>query len=1115
MTMNNNEILSQRKSLSHRASSQQQRASNPEKSVWVGASAGTGKTKVLSDRVLRLLLNDVNPSKILCLTYTKAAAVVMSSRIAKKLGQWSIISDEKLENELLSLYGEIPQDTKKREQLKNKARRLFAVLLDTPGGIKIQTIHSFCQEILKRFPLEANISPYFQVLDDRDSQEAINDIKNHILTETSLNPQSDTGRAIAYITANISENKFPKIIEDIISNRGKIEQIINLHNGKKNLLALISQKLGIDDNLTIEQILAQFFANIPTEPLQKLFDAGIKDLEKWLNGNYDIEDYENYLQIYLTGKNEIRSTSKKKIFTENPSITQSFIEEAERCLKLLEKIKSYNTYQSTKSIIILANELIERYNSFKKIHAKMDYNDMILLTKNLLENKNAAKWVLYKLDGGIDNILIDEAQDTSPDQWAIISSVCDDFFSGLGSSENTRTVFAVGDRKQSIYSFQGADPDKFDEMCEHFSTLSPNFEKVNLDVSFRSTSAVIDTVNRLFSDEQIKKGVASPGEDIEHIPFRKGEGGKVEFWEIVEPSEEKDEDEWTLPTKRATEVSTSTQMAKMIAEKMKKMVSSKEILKSKNRPLQYGDFLILVRSRDSFCEELIRECKTLNINISGIDRINLMEQIAVQDLVSLGKFLLLPDDDLSLAEVLKSPLFGLDDKDLYKLCYKRSGTLWNSLLNTPEYQKTADDLKELFNLADYVRPFELYNHILSKKDGRKKYYERMGAEAEDGIDEFINLSLAFEQDHIASLQNFINWISSDDIEIKREMEQSKNDMVRMMTVHGSKGLQAPIVILPDTTRVPKSNREAGFLWDENYFLHPNCADDYDALCDTIKNKQTEKMLEEYRRLLYVAVTRAEDMMIFCGFRKKTKSPDNSWYNMFKKSFTSFADCNETTWSYESPQEISVENPSSTEQKPTENLIPDFMFVPAAKEKPLSKPLTPSKLEENEPAPISPLSAVDNSVFYKRGTIIHKLLQFIPDIPQKQRVENIAKFIKSKAPEFSKQDQQKILDEVTSLIENKEFGIVFSANSQAEVPIMGEVGGKIISGQIDRLIITDKKIIVVDYKTNRQVPKTINDVPPAYISQLAAYKSLLKKIYPQKDIETFLLWTNIACMMKIS
>ena len=864
----------------------------------------------------------------------------------------------------------------------------------------------------------------------------------------------------------------------------------------------------------LEEILEQFFAKLPTAFLQNLSSAGIKNLGPWIEKTYELKNYEDYLKIFLTDHNEIRSTSKKNIFTKNPNLTKAFIEEAERCLDLIEKIKTFNVFQSTKSIIVLANELIQRYNIFKQNHAKMDYNDMILLTKNLLENKNSAKWVLYKLDGGIDNILIDEAQDTSPDQWSIISSLCDDFFSGLGSSEKNRTIFAVGDRKQSIYSFQGADPDKFDEMCNHFASLTNNFQKINLDVSFRSTSAILDTVNQLFADEQVKKGVSSPNEKIEHIPFRKGEAGKVEFWELIEPTEQNSEDIWELPKKRITQISTSTQMAKMIARKMKQLVSSNEILKSKNRPYQYGDFLILVRSRDSFCEELIRECKALNINISGIDRINLMEQIAIQDLVSLGKFLLLPDDDLSLAEVLKSPLYGLDDNDLFKLCHNRTGTLWNALLKNSDYQKIADDLKELFNIADYVRPFELYNHVLGKKGGRKKYYERMGAEAEDGIDEFINLCISFEQDHIASLQNFISWISSDDIEIKREMEQSKNDMVRLMTVHGSKGLQAPVVILPDTTKVPKANREAGFLWDNDIFLYPTCAGDFNNLCDTLKNKQKDKMLEEYRRLLYVAVTRAEDIMIFCGFRKKAPSPDNSWYNIFKNSFTKFANNASSVWTYENPQEIVLEEKTVQKQENPKTDIPDFMFLPAAKEKPLSKPLTPSKPDE-EPASTSPLITIDDSAFYKRGNIIHKLLQFIPDIPKEQRIDYIAKFIKNKAPEFSEKEQQKIISEVTNLIENKEFGIVFSKDSKAEVPIMGEDEGKIISGQIDRLIITDSKIIVVDYKTNRQPPKNINDVPPAYISQLAAYKALLKKIYPQKEIETYLLWTNSAYMMKIS
>lgn len=1111
--MKNDDVLLQRKNLAQRATEQQRLASDPQKSIWVGASAGTGKTKVLSDRVLRILLNGTSPNKILCLTYTKAAAVEMSSRVAKKLAQWATMNDSKLEAELSTLYGHLPSDAKKLSSLKEKARQLFAVLLDTPGGIKIQTIHSFCQEILKRFPLEANVSPYFEVLDDRGSLEAITEIKNKILTAAQTFPDSEIGKAISYMTSNVSEYSFPKIIDNIITNRSKTEKSINYFNGKQNLLNAVSKKLEISDDLTIEKIMTDFFAQMPKEDLYELVKAGYKDLNSWLDQDRNISKYEQYFSIFLTLKNEIRSTSKNKILKQNEKLIKIFNSEAERCLAIKQKIKSYNVYQSTKAVIILATELIENYNKFKQNHAKLDYNDMILITKNLLEKRDAAKWVLYKLDGGIDHILIDEAQDTSPDQWAIIQSISDEFFSGLGASEKNRTIFAVGDRKQSIYSFQGADPDKFDEMREHFAKLSQNFAKVNLDVSFRSTDAVLDTVNQIFADENVKKGVASVNEKIEHIAFRKGEAGCVEFWECLEPEETKTDDTWQLPIKHMQKISTSSQMAQMIAHKIKQLVTTKQPLISKNRPLQYGDFLVLVRSRDSFCEELIRECKNLNINISGIDRIKLMEQIAVQDLVSLGKFLLLPEDDLSLAEVLKSPLFGLDDNDLFDLCYQRKGTLWASVLKNEKYTQTSNILKELLNLSDYLRPFELYNYILSKNGGRKKYFERMGPEAEDGIDEFLNLSLIFEQDHIASLQNFINWICEDDVEIKREMEQSKNDMVRLMTVHGSKGLQAPIVILPDTTRVPSGNRGSEFLWDDNLFLYPNRATDFDETCDQIKNRQNNKMLEEYRRLLYVAATRAEDIMIFCGFRKKNNIPENSWYNIFKNIFTKFAHNNQNVWIYQNEQQLSLESKTPVSTFKTEDKIPDFMFLPAAEEKPLSKPLTPSKPEDN-PAVTSPLHIVDDTILYKRGTIIHKLLQFIPDIDKEKQSSSIIKYIKNIAPDFSEKESLKICHEVMSLIDNPEFGIVFSPNSQAEVPIMGEINGKIISGQIDRLIITDQKVIVVDYKTNRNTPKTIADVPDVYFSQLAAYKALLQKIYPQKEIETYILWTNTAFMMKI-
>ena len=1113
---NSNDILSLRKQLGLIATAQQRQAADPKKSVWVGASAGTGKTKVLSDRVLRLLLSGVNPSKILCLTYTKAAAVEMSSRVAERLAKWAVISEDELEKELLSLFGQLPAEHTKSSHLKSRARQLFATLLDVPGGIKIQTIHSFCQEILKRFPLEAGISPYFDIMDDRNAVEAINEVKSKLFQTAGLHPDNELALAIDYLTFNVNESGFSDIINSIINNRGKINRAIAKHGGKENLIFSVSQKLNIPDNLTEEQVITDFFDNMPIDDLRRLASSGMDSLYSWIDGqNFGSLDYDTYSHLFLTSKNEIRSPSKLAFLKKDPTLKQIFDDEANRCLDLFQKLKSLKIYLSTKAVLQIASALLDGYNEFKQKHARLDYDDMILLTRNLLENKDAARWVLFKLDGGIDNILIDEAQDTSPDQWAIVQSISDEFFAGLGSSENTRTIFAVGDRKQSIYSFQGADPDKFDEMRDHFSALAPDFEKINLEISFRSAPAILEAVNQLFDNEQISKGVASDGENIHHRAFREGESGEVEFWEMIEPDETRQDDKWHLPDHRIHTVSTSSQMAKMIASKIHSMVAGGEILKSKNRPLQYGDFLVLVRSRDSFCEELIRECKNLNINVSGIDRIHLMEQIAVQDMISLGKFLLLPDDDLSLAELLKSPLFGLNDDDLFKLCYHRKGTLWNSLLTSPEFSDIAEQLKQLFNCVDYMRPFELYNFVLGKMDGRKKYYQRMGPEAEDGLDEFINLSLSFEADHIPTLQNFIEWILADDVEIKREMESGKNNMVRLMTVHGSKGLQAPIVILPDTTRVPNCNREAGILWDNDIFLYPTQASDFNDYCDKLNEKQKIKMLEEYRRLMYVAVTRAEDRMIFCGFRKKVKAPETSWYSMFKNSFTKIASLDEknNVWTYRNDQLINIEKAKQHSAATFDDTLPEFLLTPAETEKPLSKPLSPSK-PEDEPAPLSPLVVNNDSVLYKRGSLIHKLLQFLPDIPPEQHSEIIRNFLKNKAPELSKQNREKICDEISALLNNPDFNSVFGPNSKAEVPIMGEVGGKIISGQIDRLVIEQNQIIVVDYKTNRNPAHTIDEVPDVYRSQLGAYKALLQKIYPQKNIKTFILWTNNANMMQI-
>jgi len=1115
-----------RNSLGRHATIQQQKAADPRLSVWVGASAGTGKTKVLSDRVLRLLLSGVEASKILCLTYTKAAAVEMSSRVAKRLSEWTVASDCELEQHLTGLYGKLPDNEKEIQQLKARARCLFAMLLDTPGGIKIQTIHSFCQEILRRFPLEAGISPYFEVMDDRSVKEAIMEIQNRLTTEIFNNPNGELARAMQYLTATFSEQKFPEIINSLINNRGKIDRLMHqFKNCRQNLLQALATRLNVVPEETTESLSEKFFNNLPRQELRILLQAWLNSgvsfqpkaqiLGSVLEGNFP-EDYSIYVSIFSDSKGNPAKPAAKAVLAANPQLEDIVTREHERCRQLVQDIAALRLFQSTAAVIVLAEELIGGYTKYKKIHAKMDYNDMILLTRNLLENKDAAHWVLFKLDGGIDNILIDEAQDTSPDQWAIIRAVSDEFFDTEGAGTKNRTIFAVGDRKQSIYSFQGADPDKFDEMRDYFAAKTPHFAKINLEVSFRSAPAVLDVVNSLFDCVEVSSGVASPGEKIIHTPFRQGEAGKVEFWELMEPEADENKEEWLPPVEQREAPSTSLRMAKKIALNIKQMVTRGEMLESKNRPVRYGDFLILVRKRDAFCEELIRECKNVGVNISGMDRIKLLEQIAIQDLISLGKFLLLPEDDLSLAEVLKSPLFGLNDDDLFKLCYQRKGSLWESLSSASAYAAATKDLLALLNMSDYVRPFELYAYVLNQLRGKQKFMRRMGCEPEDGLEEFINLTLAFEQSHTPSLQKFIEWIISDDVEIKREQEQGNNNAVRLMTVHGSKGLQAPIVILPDTTRVPQSKHEAELLWDDTLFLYPSGKDDYDALCCRVKDKQKQKMLEEYRRLMYVALTRAEDRMILCGYRKSRQPAEESWYKLLEKNIGKIAVYNpqKLQWEHSSPQLLTTKPKEATATGCPPQPLPEWVTAPAPEELPLSRPLTPSRPDEDSTPLLSPLSANLTAKLYQRGSVIHKLLQFLP-AKKLQNWEAVAdKFIQSQSSDFDADSRSKIISEVKNLLENPKFGTVFGPGSKAEVPLMGMVNGRIVSAQIDRLIVEKDRVLIVDFKTNRPAATSPEQIPVIYQKQMAAYRQLLQQIYPDRKIITLILWTNTATLMEV-
>lgn len=1133
MSDNAQDYIKDKEALKTIAGTQQGKAADPQYSVWVEASAGTGKTKVLSDRVIRLLLSGVNPAKILCLTYTKAAAVEMNTRISERLGKWAVISDKELNKELENLLGKI-EDENKFAEIAARARTLFATMLDVAGGMKIQTIHSFCQEILKRFPLEAGISPYFSVMDDSMAKEALDEVCNRLILNVEQCPDTPQGRAIAYLTSHITEFKFPELLKALAENRNRLIKVLENSHGINNFLQKLRQSLGFRSEAEIAPDENVFVAAIPWDEIRKITAAlaqstitDNKTAEK-LQSVITHFDYELYKSAFLGKDGGIKS---KLACKDAVNIYPEIVERMTELALSLQNFEDYKAkaelYYSTKAVMLIAADLANGYQTYKRRNARLDYEDLIVITSELLQKSNVAEWVLFKLDGGISHVLIDEAQDTSPNQWSIIKAVTDEFFAGSGQADNNRTVFAVGDRKQSIYSFQGADPAEFERMRQHFASKSRNFCNINLSVSFRSVSAVLETVNHLFSIEEAKSGVVLDNQEVKHLPFRIGEAGKVELWPLEEGDEEdKDNDAFQLPTQRQTRRSASSKLAKTIAEKIKSMVEGHEILESKHRPLCYGDFMVLVQRRNSFVEDFVKACKSAKVNICGADKLKLLAQIAVQDLISLGRFLLLPEDDLSLAEVLKSPLFGLNDDDLFTLCYNRGQvSLWYKLKNNPSYAAATRILTDLLNKTDYCRPFELFNYVLGPLKGRQKFVARLGTEAEDAIDEFINLTLSFEEEHVPDLQSFINLIVADNTTVKRELDQPDNDAVRIMTVHGSKGLQAPVVILPDTTRVVNAKREAKLLWgDDNLVYYPLGADFYDRKCQKIHEADTEKAFDEYRRLLYVALTRAEDRLYICGW-KNSKSDEKSWYSLCQKAFAGYGIAEDNgNLVYKCEQQSEPTEPKSDKTMIVPELEEhEWLDKPAPEETPLSRPYTPSRPDDNDDTPaVSPLK--EGGDYFRRGILIHKLLQFLPpqtDVMEKARL--IDMFLAKSAPEMSADFRAEIKNEVLTLFNDEKFNFIFSGDSRAEVPVMGVVNGKdigadfeskIISAQFDRLTVLPDKVIIVDFKTNREPAASPQDIPDNYKKQLQVYKHLAEKIYPDKNVETYILWTNTAKLMPI-
>ena len=1131
----------------------QRRASDPAASVWVAASAGSGKTKVLTDRVLRLLLDGTPPQRLLCLTFTKAAAAEMANRVNRSLGDWATAPDGEMRLKLLALTGESPD-----ADAIAKARRLFARVLDVPGGLKIQTIHSFCESLLGRFPVESGVPPHFQVMDEYTSAELIQSAQDYALAASM--EDCEGRKALNRLAAILREDKFTELVQSLLANRGRLKQATGDGEDIAAAIDAVFDALNADPNASPEGIIAEACQDgafdeaglrRATEVLldsTKTFQARGKVLAAWLADDPPgrADRFDGYLRTFLTQKMQVyASLLDKKGSGRDPAVVPVLEQEAERLLAVLESHRAAVTAQATAALLRLGGAMLRAYERAKDLRVQYDYDDLIYKTRDLLrtDREGFAAWVLFKLDGGLDHVLIDEAQDTNPEQWQVIAALADEFFAGLGAREVDRTVFAVGDAKQSIFSFQRADPAAFRAYRDYFSERAENAEKtwrpVDLDISFRSSAAVLQAVDAVFAKGTARDGVVESEETLRHHAFRTGQAGLVEVWPAVGP-EETDAADWSPPVRRRAVLAPEQRLANLIAQQVKTWIG-REPLPARNRPVRPGDIMILLRRRSQFMETLVRALKTAHVPVAGVDRMALTEQLAVMDLMALSRFLLLPEDDLTLAVVLKGPFIGFDDDDLFALCHGRGPrSLWQRLSaeadRSPRYAAARDWLGALLARTDYVPPFELLAGVLTadSRDGQSGWqclFERLGPEAEDPVDEFLAQALAYERTHPPSLQGFLHWLDAGATEIKRDLEQGDRDEVRVMTVHGAKGLQAPIVMMPDTMAKPRTGSE--ILWAEGVPLWPPTQAQANELCRTLREEAKRRDADEYRRLLYVAMTRAEDRLYVCGWHGVQRPADDCWYKLVRNGLDDVAEPFDADFSemlgadgwqgdglrIAEPQRAEPDAGDTTAvSEAASPSVEDWMRRAAPAEPAPPRPLAPSRPALADPPSLDPLAGTPPGRF-RKGLIVHRLLQVLPDLSDAERPDACARFLARPSHGLAPEAQAGVADEVLTILAAPEFAQYFAPGSRAEVPIIGTVDGpegpEVVSGQVDRLAVKEDYILVLDYKTSRPTPEEQGDVPGSYLRQMAAYRAVLRGIWPDRPVRCALLWTAGPRLMPLN
>ncbi|MGN6571964.1 MAG: double-strand break repair helicase AddA [Pseudolabrys sp.] len=1112
-------------------------ASDPAQSAWVSANAGSGKTHVLAQRVIRLLLNGTDPARILCITFTKAAAANMANRVFDVLRGWTVLEDAALDDAIRRTgVKAITPMTRLR------ARQLFALALDTPGGLKVQTIHAFCTQLLHLFPFEANVPARFEVLDDATEHQLLHKLTMDVLLEASNAPATPLGRALAQAVLAAADQTFQDMVRNVIRERDALVRWIETAGGLDNAKAQLSQSLGISADDTIDSVHAALFAEahvIETEwpAVADVLQSGTKtdrqqaDRFRALSALEMARRIDTYLDIFCTGA---RDKTRERIVTTGlqksyPDLCARLNKERDRVWALLTKKRAVEARDRSMALFTIAYVVIGRFRDAKNRRGFLDYEDLIDKTLELLDEQSAA-WVHYKLDSGIHHVLIDEAQDTSPKQWAIVKALVGEFFAGKGAHDRMRTIFAVGDEKQSIFSFQGAAPQEFADNRLHFRTLHQRaalaFEGIEFKTSFRSGANVLGAVDAVFESAAAHAGLSADNVAPVHQSLPDKAPGLVELWALTEADIVDKKPGWQAPFDLQTARSAPAKLAERIAGTVAAWTRQGRSPK---------DVLILVRQRGPLFEGIIRALKQARIPVAGADRLVLTEHIAVMDLMVLADALLLPQDDLAVATVLKSPLFGVDDTALEKLAWRRPDSLDAALrAQRPDLAARFDTIR---GQSRALSPFAFYAWLLGAHDGRRQFLSRLGHEAADALDEFLNLALDYEARETPTLQGFVAWLRAAEAEVKRDMEMER-DEVRVMTVHGAKGLEAPIVILADTTTRPEGAIPPKLLSLPAEKSPPGAAHPMiwagarandSATMAAARAAKLQEATDEYRRLLYVAMTRAAERLIVAGLKGDNRIPDGCWYALVENALgdaskpepadDGIGDGDGTVRRFrKAPDDGHANAPAGEERQAVAEpsvTLPPWLTHDAPRSA-TAPTLTPSGLPEGE---ARPPSFAGRTQALLRGSLTHRLMQSLPDIPDARRRAAAEDYLARAGGDLPAEERATIAEQVLRLLAHAGFAALYTLGSRAEVPIVGRllVNGeqRRVSGQVDRLVVTPDEVLIADFKTNRPAPQRIEDVPPGYVQQLALYRAVLARLYPGRVIRAALVWTEVPDLMELS